>query len=97
MEAELLQIKDQIEKMESLWENSKKDEAFILFTETLPMLQKFILWIEREHVLSPQNFEKLVVYLYQAIENKDHILLEDVMCYGVLDIVRQLLGIENEE
>ena len=91
-----MQIKEQIEKMESLWEENKKDEAFLLFTENLPTLQHFLLWMENEQVLSTEDFGHLVGFLYQAIENKDHVLLEDVMYYGILDIIRQLLGVENE-
>ena len=96
MEVELLQLKEQIETMESLWEENKKDEAFLLFTENLPTLQHFLLWMENEQVLSTEDFGHLVGFLYQAIENKDHVLLEDVMYYGILDIIRQLLGVENE-
>ena len=92
-----MQIKDQIEKMERLWEENKKDEAFLLFTKNLPALQHFLLWMESEQVLSAENFEQLVGFLYQAIENKDHILLEDVVYYGLLDIIKQLLGAQNEE
>ena len=97
MEAELLQIKEQIEEMENLWGKNKKDEAFLLFTQNLPKLQTFLLWIETEQVLEKQDFEQLMGYLYQAIENKDHILLEDVMYYGIRDIITQLLGLEEEE
>lgn len=97
MEAELLQIKEQIEKMESLWEENKKDEAFLLFTQNLPNLQSFLLWMETEQVLAAKDFEQLMGYLYQAIENKDHILLEDVMYYGIRDIITQLLGLEEVE
>ena len=97
MEAELLQIKEQIEEMENLWGKNKKDEAFLLFTQNLPNLQSFLLWMETEQVLEKQDFEQLMGYLYQAIENKDHILLEDVMYYGIRDIITQLLGLEEEE
>lgn len=92
-----MQIKEQIEEMENLWGKNKKDEAFLLFTQNLPKLQTFLLWIETEQVLEKQDFEQLMGYLYQAIENKDHILLQDVMYYGIRDIIVQLLGIENEE
>ena len=92
-----MQIKEQIEEMENLWGKNKKDEAFLLFTQNLPKLQTFLLWIETEQVLEKQDFEQLMGYLYQAIENKDHILLEDVMYYGIRDIITQLLGLEEEE
>ncbi len=92
-----MQIKEQIEEMENLWGKNKKDEAFLLFTQNLPNLQSFLLWMETEQVLEKQDFEQLMGYLYQAIENKDHILLQDVMYYGIRDIIVQLLGIENEE
>lgn len=92
-----MQIKEQIEEMEFLWEKNKRDEAFLLFTQNLQKLQSFLLWLEMEQVLEKQDFEQLIGYLYQAIENKDHILLQDVMYYGIRDIIIQLLGIENEE
>ena len=83
--------------MENLWEKNKKNEAFLLFTQNLQKLQTFLLWMETEQVLAKQDFEQLMGYLYQAIENKDHILLQDVMYYGIRDIIVQLLGVENEE
>ena len=92
-----MQIKEQIEEMENLWGKNKKDEAFLLFTQNLPNLQSCLLWMETEQVLAAKDFEQLMGYLYQAIENKDHILLEDVMYYGIRDIITQLLGLEEVE
>lgn len=91
MEEKLLFIKTQIEKMEELWNQKKNEAAFQLFTLHMSEINEFLLWMEQEQVLVQKDYQNLLNYLLQAIENKDSVLLQDVTRYVLLDIINQLL------
>lgn len=87
-------IKAEIEKMEELWKQKQNEQAFQLFLKHMEEFNEFFLWIEQEQVIGEADFQRLVKFLFQAIENRDSVLLQDVVLYAILDIVNQLLGIE---
>ena len=95
MEEKLLTLKVEIKKMEELWTKKQNEQAFQLFLAHMSEVNEFLLWIDRERVIDEDAFQSLVKYLFQAIENRDSVLLEDVVQYALLDMINQLLGEEE--
>lgn len=88
-------IKAEIQQMEDLWKQRKNEQAFQLFLEHMNEIHEFLLWVEQEQVIEKEDFQRLVKYLYQAIENRDSVLLQDVVLYALLDIINQLLATDE--
>lgn len=81
--------------MEELWTKKQNDQAFQLFISHMEEFNEFLLWMEQEQVIGELEFQNLVKYLFQALENRDNVLLQDVVLYALLDIINQLLGTDE--
>lgn len=75
----------------------KNAEAFGCLTEQIGLFQEYLLFLTENEVLLDEDIQRLSVLLLQAMENRDSILLKDVVKYGFLDITNQLLeGCEKQ-
>jgi len=95
MEEKLLALKAEIKKMDELWAKKQNEQAFQLFLRQMKEINEFLIWVDQERVIDEDAFQSLVKYLFQSIENRDSVLLEDVVRYALLDIINQLLGVEE--
>lgn len=81
--------------MEELWTKKQNEQAFQLFLAHMSEINEFLLWIDQERVIEEADFQSLVKYLLQATENRDSVLLQDVILYALLDIINQLLDVDE--
>lgn len=67
-------------------------EGFSLLIQQMQPVQDSIMELADGEFLLPEDIQQLSKYLLQALENKDAVLLYDVLKYALLDVLNQLLG-----
>ena len=67
-------------------------EGFSLLIQQMQPVQDSIMELADGGFLFPEDIQQLSKYLLQALENKDAVLLYDVLKYALLDVLNQLLG-----
>lgn len=78
-------------------EEGNEREAFQQVNSNISTIQNTLVTLQSDQFLTPQQVEDMARFLVQALENKDRVLLEDVLEYALLDVMNQLLETKDEE
>ena len=88
----LQSIREPLQAITQLLKQGEKQKAFELYKEKIGVVNGFIMFMDENDILQKSDLQKLVEMLLQALENEDAFLLNDILEYGLLDIIKQLGG-----
>jgi len=73
-------------------EKKQQDEAFRLYRESVHIMESYLTFLQENQILKGEEIAKLADMQVQAVENGDAFLLEDIVKYGIMDVIEQLEG-----
>lgn len=88
------EMKELSEEILGLIDQKEISQAFDKLKKGNDKLQNFFTFLDTNDILSEEDFRELLTFFLQSMEMEDSILLEDVLRYSILDVIRQLLGEE---
>lgn len=86
-----------LESITQSLEEKRRDEAFRKVGEYIQEIQQFILFLAQYEILSTDDVNQISNLLVQALQERDGVLLTDVIKYGLLDVTKQLLEGYSED
>lgn len=91
-------MKGIFESIAGALEERKKNSAFQQLNENIDSIQEYILFFANNEILAIEQINQISLILVQAMQERDAVLLLDVIKYALLDVTNQLLegyGDEN--
>lgn len=85
------ELKEFFDKIIACLDEKQTEEAFTTLKEHIGIVQQYLVFLLNNNIIPEKEVEELSNHIVEAMENRDGLLLDDVIRYALYSIYVQLM------